>query len=271
MIKKAIIGTLALVLVAGFVLGRDAKSYLRTMGNNVREAVKSEIDLEFEVKRARDLVEDLVPEIEECMEVVIRQQVDLRNMERAIAQREDALNNQKGQILALREDLKSGRDKFVYARVSYSRADVERDLEQRLDRFKAAEATLNRDKKIMMAQREKLRANQQTLEGMMGEKQNLEVAIAQLEARLEQLQAEETVSSLEIDSSQLSQAKALIDELNSQIDVREAMLDADGNFGGLIPVGQETQERDIATEVDEYFHNTSDDAETTAEVQDPAA
>ena len=145
MIKKAILGSLAVALIAGFVLGRDAMSYVKTMGRNVREAVKSEIDLDFEVERARGMIEDLVPEIEDCMEVVIRQQVDLNNIQHTVAQREDALNKQKGQILALRSDLDSGRSKFVYARVSYTRKDVERDLQMRLDRYKAAEAALNRE------------------------------------------------------------------------------------------------------------------------------
>lgn len=273
MIKKAIIGSLALMLIAGFVLGRDAKSYIRTMGNNVREAVKSEIDLDFEVERARDMIEDLVPAIEECQEVVIKQQVELARMEVSVAKQEDVLDSRKDEILALNADLTSGKDNFVYARINYSRKDVERDLRIRMDRYKGAEAALNRDKKIMMAQRDKLRANQQTLEGMVGQKKELEVAVAQLEARLEQLQAEEAISTLAIDDSQLSQAKQLVQELNEQMDVREAMIDAEGNFTGLIPVGQETEERDIASEVNDYFSTTTSKKveKTDSEVLDPAA
>ena len=125
----------------------------------------------------------------------------------------------------------------------------------------------------MMAQRDKLRANQQKLDGMMSEKKDLEVSIAQLEAHLEQLRAEETVNSLEIDNSSLTRAKQLITELNKQIDVREAMLDAEGNFTGLIPVEDKSPRRDIATEVDEYFSGShqQEDAQQTADVEDPAA
>ena len=57
MIKKAIIGSLALMLIAGVMLGRNAKSYIKTMGNRVGEAVKSEMDLDFEVDRARTMID----------------------------------------------------------------------------------------------------------------------------------------------------------------------------------------------------------------------
>ena len=61
MIKKLIVATGAAALLSTFVFGRDVVSYAKTFGSNVREAVKSEIDLEFEVDRARQMVEELMP------------------------------------------------------------------------------------------------------------------------------------------------------------------------------------------------------------------
>ncbi|MFK7819660.1 MAG: hypothetical protein AB8G99_13155 [Planctomycetaceae bacterium] len=259
MLKKAIIGVLSLTLVAGIMLGSDASSYFRTMKKRAHEAVKSEMDLDFEVDRARTMIEDLVPAIEDCQEVVIKQQVELSRKEVSVAKLEEALDARQGEILALRDDLKTGKDKFRYASISYTRTDVERDLKIRMDRYKGAVAALNRDKKIMVAQRDKLRANQQMLENMVGQKKELEVAVAQLEARLEQIEAQEAISTLTIDDSQLSQVKGLIQELNNQMDVKVKMLDAEGNYTGLIPVGQdnEVQDRDIASEVDAYFGSES--------------
>jgi hypothetical protein len=268
MLKKAIIGVLGMTLVAGIMLGSDAGSYFRTMKKRASKAVQSEMDLDFEVDRARTMIEDLVPAIEECQEVVIRQQVELARKEVSVANQEQTLDERQGEILALRTDLKSDRNKFRYASISYTRKDVERDLQIRMDRYKGAIAALNRDKKIMVAQRDKLRANQQVLENMVGQKKELEVAVAQLEARLEQLEAEEAISTLAIDDSQLSRAKALIQELNNQMDVKSKMLDAEGSYTGLIPVGQEeVQKRDIASEVDAYFGSGNDE---TAEGDDSA-
>ena len=52
MVKKIALGTLAVAAVGTFVFGRDAVSYLRTGADNVREAVRSGVPLEFEITAA---------------------------------------------------------------------------------------------------------------------------------------------------------------------------------------------------------------------------
>ncbi len=275
MLKKAIIGGLTLTLIAGIMLGSDFGSYFRTMKRRASEAVKSEMDLDFEVDRARTMIDDLIPAIEDSQEVVIKQQVELTRLEKSVISQEEKLDARQEEIMALRSDLKSDKDKFHYAKMTFSRRDVERDVEIRFERYKAADAALLRDKKIMLAQRDALRANQQKLESMIGQKKDLEVAVAQLEARLEQLHAEETISTIAVDDSALSSVKQLIQDLNDQMDVKQAKLDAEASYnGGLIPVGQEApSDRDIAAEVDDYFSTTSSKKVEKAgdEVLDPAA
>lgn len=275
MLKKAIIGGLALTLVAGIMLGSDFGSYFRTMKRRASEAVQSEMDLDFEVDRARTMIEDLIPAIEDCQAVVIKQQVQLTRLEKSVIAQEEKLDVKKGEILALRRDLSSDKEKFRYAKMTFTRKEVDRDLKVRWDRFKSADAAMNRDKKIMLAQRDALRANQHKLESMVGQKKELEVAVAQLQARLEQLHAEEAISTLAIDDSALSRAKQLIQNLNDQLDYEEARLDAEANFsGGMIPVGQEVpSDRDITAEIDELFGTASSKKVEMAddEVLDPAA
>ena len=261
MIRKMVVGTAAAALLATFVFGRDVCSYVRTLGSNVRDAVKSEIDLEFEVERARDMVEELMPEINDCMAIVAEQKVDVEALTRDIADREVALGRQQQDILSLRGDLDSGRERFVYRKISYTRGEVEHDLAIRFERFKKSDATLNRDRQILSARREMLQANQRKLENLYSEKQDLEVQVAQLEARLEQVQAAETVSKLEFDDSRLARAKELIRDLNKQLDVKEALLDSEGRFLGLIPVDSEGEAaEDVASEIDAYFGGVDEPA-----------
>lgn len=276
MLKKAIIGGLALTLVAGVMLGSDFGSYFRTMKRRAHDAVKSEMNLDFEVDRARTMIEDLVPTIEEYQEVVVKQQFELKRMEESIAKQEALLDEGKQAIVARRLDLKTDdKQVFVFKKRSMKRREVLRDLQDCMDRYKAADEALARDKAISYAKRDQLRANQGTLESYIGQKKELELAVAQLEARIEQLHAEEAMSTLAIDDSKLSKLKQHIQDLNDQIDVRAAMVDAEGSYnGGLIPVGQEeTPDRDIAEEIDDYFSTTSSKKAEQAddEVLDPAA
>jgi hypothetical protein len=45
-------------------------SYVRTGANTVRATIKQEVPLEFEIQRARELVEQLAPEIRQSLHVI---------------------------------------------------------------------------------------------------------------------------------------------------------------------------------------------------------
>lgn len=272
MIKKALIGG-ALVLALGtFVFGRDLFSYARTWGSSMRDAVKSEVPLDFKIKVARESVENLVPDIRHCMHVIAEQQVDVENLREDITGREERLGEQKEAILALREDLSTGEGPFVYASRTYTAEEVKNDLARRFERYKEAKETLQRDRQILQARKKQLTANENKLENMLAAKKDLEVEIEHLQARLKSVQAAQAVSEVEIDDSQLARAKKLIRELNKELDVREKMLDAEGKFTGLIPVEAKSKVRvrDITREIDTYFEQDGEaepqpaDAKTAA-------
>ena len=258
MIKKTLIGTAAALLIGGFVFGRDVFSYVKTAGASVRDAVKREVPIEFEVERARKMVERLVPEIRDSMHVIAEQQVDIEHMNRDIDRKTAEMSRQKDAILTLKGDLEKGGSAFQYASRTYTSDEVKRDLAQRFERFKAAEATQKRDREILKAREKALRAHEQKLDGMLAAKKELEVQVEQLEARLKTVQAAQTVSTLEIDDSELTRVKKLIAELNKQLDVKEKMLDADGKFVGLIPVETTAPEvplENVTEEINSYFNN----------------
>lgn len=256
MIKKIVIGSAIAVALGTFVFGRDAFSYVRTGFHNVRNAVKSEVPIEFEIQRARTMVDQLVPEIRQCMHVIAEQQVDVEHLTDALAKKETDLGKQRDALLTLRTDLGSGKSVFIFAGRSYQQVDVKRDLATRFERFKAAEEILGADRKILVARETTLAANREKLDGMWTAKKELEVKLEQLQARLQTVRAAETVSTLAIDDSNLSHARKLIAELNKQLDVKEKVMDAEGKFTGLIPV-EATQTpaapEDIGQQIDAYF------------------
>jgi len=276
MIKKALIGTAAALLVGGFVFGKDVFSYMKTAGSTVREAVKREVPLEFEVERARKMTERLIPEIRQSMHLIAEQQVDVEHMSREIEQKGAELERQKGAILTLKGDLERGGSTFQYASRTYTSDEVKQDLAQRFDRFKAAEATLNRDRQILKAREKSLRAHEQKLDGMLAAKKELEVQVEQLEARLKTVQAAETVSTLEIDDSELNRVRKLIRDLNKQLDVKEKMLDTEGRFIGLIPVDAPAAQpsvENVTEEINAYFNGGKlpvEQAPATAKAETPA-
>lgn len=261
MIKKFVVGSLAATTLAGFVFGTDLYSYATTACSNVRQAVKSEITPEFELDRIRNEIDQLMPEIRQHMTVVAEQSVDVKDLDRTIVEKETKLAKQKEAILALRGDLAGGRDKFTYRHVSYTRQEVEADLADRFEAFQVGEDALSRDRQILTAQKQTLRANQKKLDSMMGRKQDLSVQVSRLEARLKTIQATEAVNNIEVDDSKLSHVESMIKELNRALDVRESLLETEGNVLGRIPVGEDSEDihTDVISEIDQHFGLTSDD------------
>lgn len=256
MFKKIAMASVLGLTAMTFVFGAGTWSYLKTCGNSVREAVKREVPIEFEVSRAKRMVEDLMPEIRHSMHVIAEQQVEVEHLTKQIAERESRLAEQEATILSMRSDLDDTEQvSFRYGRVNYTKAEVEKDLDRRFKRFVSASESLKSDQQILSARQKTLEANREKLENMLSSKRDLEVQIAQLEARFKAVQAAETVSQLAIDDSELNRAKTLIRDLNKQLDVKEKLMDNEGEFAGLIPADDvnELPTGDVLEEIDTYF------------------
>ncbi|MCA9053706.1 MAG: hypothetical protein KDA75_07700, partial [Planctomycetaceae bacterium] len=254
MVKKIALGTLAVAAVSTFVFGRDAMSYLTTGADNVRDAVRSGVPVEFEIERARKEVENLTPEIRNSLHVIAEQEVEVQNLRTSIARQAEKLESQEESILTLSSDLKSGDETFKYASRTYNRKAVQKDLADRFNRFKLAEDAVERDRQSLTAKEQALESMKVKLEEMLSARKDLEVEIDRLEARLRSVEAAETIASLEIDDSQLARTRNLITEIHKELDVRQKMVDAESNFTGTIPVEQElATPEDIEAEVAAYF------------------
>lgn len=254
MIKKIAIGSLAVAAVGTFVFGRDAFSYLTTGVETVRDTVRGEVPVEFEIERARHEVEQLVPEIRRSMHVIAKEQVECEHLQEAIARREAELGDQEEAILALSAHLKSGETHFVVHGRSYNDDEVQRDLTERFNRYQVAEEALNADKDTLAARQQALQAHRDTLESMLSQRKSLEVEIERLEARVRTIEARKTISDFAVDDSQLARCKEMIREIDGKLDVEEELLDADANFAGLIPIEEETAvPEDIVEQVESYF------------------
>lgn len=255
MIKKAAFGTLAVATIGGMIFGMDVFSYARTGFHSAQSKIRSEVPLEFEIERAREEVAQLLPEVRRSMHIIAEEQVATANLRKSIEKRQFALEDQEDAILTLSADLKSGGAQFVYAGNAYTQREVEKDLSERFNRFKTADETLKREQELLSAKEKALKTHRDTLEGMLSQRKNLEVELERLEARLKTIDARKQIASIEVDDSQLNRAKTLIATIDKRLDVEDAVLAADGNFSGLIPVESEIEVEDenIAKAVEDYF------------------
>ena len=84
LVKKTIMSGAAALGIAGLVLGTQAWSYIRTGVSNVQNAVQSEVPIAFEIDRARNEVQLLIPEIRRSLHVVAEEQVEVEHLKAEI-------------------------------------------------------------------------------------------------------------------------------------------------------------------------------------------
>jgi septal ring factor EnvC (AmiA/AmiB activator) len=267
-VKKVLIGTAAAASVGAFVFGRDMCSYVRTGAQTVRESIKREVPVEFQIERAKEMVKQLTPEIHRSLHAIAREEVTVEGLEKSIAKRASDLESQQEAILSLSGDLKTGATRLTYSGRHYSVKEVQKDLSDRFNRFKILEETLQRERDVLTAKEKALTAHRQKLEGMLSARKDLEVEIERLQARLQSVQAAESMSNLQFDDSALNRAKSLVAELNKELEVRERVLNAEGSFTGLIPVESKSDApKDIAEQVENYFGKERTTSATVASAE----
>jgi chromosome segregation ATPase len=212
--------------------------------------------MEFQIQRARDMIDNLVPEIRKNMHVIAREEVEVEQLARQITDAETNLAKDKDGIMRLKADLSTDKDLFHYAGRTYSVGQVRTDLANRFERYKTAEATLASLKDVHEARQTSLDANRQKLEGMLAEKRKLAVEVENVEARLQMVAAAQTTNEYNFDDSKLGRAKELITDLKTRLEVAERMVNSEGYFHDEIPLADEAP-ADIVNRVAEYFGEKS--------------
>lgn len=253
--KLALVGILG-ALGAGTVLGTGAWSYVKTGVHTAHQSVRDSVPIEWEIKRARDMICELKPEIQRNAEIVAREEVAVRRLNEEISSKETLLSKGRSDILRLKGDLESanqsGSVHFTYAGRKYSENQVREDLSNRFKQFQVHEQTTEKLKQVLSARERNLDASRRKLEGMLAAKRELEVEIENIQARLTLVEVAQTNSPIALDDSRLSSTRQLLDDIGTRIDVAERMIASEGALQGAIEL-DETTSPELIDEISDYF------------------
>ncbi|MGO9114208.1 MAG: hypothetical protein ACLP9L_33760 [Thermoguttaceae bacterium] len=266
MVKKIFITTAAILLAGVMLFGRNTLGYIRTSLGYVHDSVRNSVPVGFEIDHARQMIQDLVPEVRKNMHVIAKEEVEVQRLEEQIANCESKLTKDKEQILRLKTDLATAKEAYQYGGRNYSVAEVKTDLANRFDRYKTADATLSSLKQVHDARVKSLSAARQKLEGMLAQKRQLQVEVENLEARNQMVAAAQTTSNYQFDDSQLGHVKELVQDLKSRLEVSEKMVNAESEYQGEIPLEKATPQN-IVDQVGNYFGEKTPDAKAVASAE----
>ena len=85
-LKYGSVAVIAGVIVGGLVFGRDLASYVRSSAKSVQTAVKDKVPIEFELQRARDMVDQIIPELQANILLIAREEVEIGALNADIAE-----------------------------------------------------------------------------------------------------------------------------------------------------------------------------------------
>lgn len=256
MVKKIVIAGGAVLLLLGLLFDRDVFSYAKTSLSWVRSSTRDAIPVSFELERARRMIKDLDPQIRRNMEVIAAREIELADYKKQLTDTDAVLAKGKGEILRLTGDLQRGDTTFVYAGRNYSMKQVEDDLRQRVDRYKGTEEFATKLRKIVAARESGVAAASEKLKAMQSARSQLEIEVANLEARLEMVRVAEASSAINVDDSQLARTKDLLKTIGSRIEVAEKLVAAEVKYPSQIDLEEHTNSS-ITEEVARLFGSDS--------------
>lgn len=251
MIRKTLFVTAGLVLVGLFLFGRHAASYVGTGAGWVRDTVKESVPLNFEIDRARNMVNNLKPEIQKNMHVIAKEEADLERLQQQVDQAEEKLAKDTRDLETLNNHAKAGKEIHAGGR-TYKVSQVKADLSNRLERVKTADATIGSLRDILTARRQGLEAGRQKLDAMLAAKHQLMAKIENLEARMKWVEMAEASSEYCFDDSKLGAVKELVNDLQTRIQVAEKLVTVEGSFHDEIPLDEPATD-DIVEQVANYL------------------
>ena len=269
MIKKMILTGGALALLSSVTLGVPLFSYARCGVSWLQSSASDAMPLEWELKRARQMIVDLKPEIEVNAKRIAREKVEVTRLEKQLGDTSERLAKSQDDIERLSNDLRSENDYYSYGGRTYTSAQVKSDLGNRFKRFKTRRATAEKLEQMLSARESSLRAAQERMDAMLGAKRQLEVEVENLQARLGALRVAQTSSQLNLDDSQLARTRELLDEIATRIDVEEETMSVDAEYFGEIDL-DEPNDEDLLNDISSYFNGSptvSSESESLVAIQ----
>jgi len=258
-LKRVLIVMICACFIGGFVFGKDVVSYFRCSARSVQDAVKSSVPTEFELRRARDLIDEIIPEMHANIKLIAQEEVEIAALENDIELSANNIEKEQENILKISGMLNNRQlASYEVGRMEFTREQLKEDLSRRFDHFKEAQVVLQGKKKLLEARQKSLHSAMQMLESTKSQKLLLAQKIESLASKHRLLQASAAGSQIEFDNNKIAQTEKLISQIQKRLDVAERVLAHESKFVQPLPLDS-VDETDLLAEVDEYFNPTDGD------------
>ena len=263
MVKKTFVVGSGLLLLLAVLFGSRLIPYAQTAYSNVTEAVNDSVSVKFQIQAAEKQLAKIGPEIHEMVRKVAKEKAQIVQLERELKSQEKGLEKSYDEMVTLREHLESGDSVYVATNgKGYHNARVEEDLRNRFSVYQTAEQTVEKSSQIIEIRKQGLESAMAKLDDAKVMQRELEVQLANMNARERMVDVAKTASNISIDDSQIARTQDLINDISARLDAEEIMINMTPEYLGSIPVStSEFADGDILEDMDRYFSSKASESE----------
>jgi hypothetical protein len=214
MCRKLFTGIALLGLGSYLWMGTSVGSYVRTGYAQMKGFVQGQVPVEFEIERAKNMLNYLRPETESARRSILKEEVKVDRLKRDLVAAEKNLESEKVAILSLRQQLSKGLTSHPIGGQTYSAAAVEKELNRRFNSYKRVEEVLGAKKDVLASREQALLSAKEKHDRLLESQQELESRLEALVARHKMIEVKKVSSNVIIDDSQVSQLKQLMEDIH---------------------------------------------------------
>ena len=223
-IKYSLVTVIALVVGGFLLLGSNFASYVRTSARSVQESVQEAVPLEFELRRARDLIDAILPDLQSQVRAIAQEEVAIAALENDLLASNKRLKVEKASLASLRDKMRVHQVSYSMGDRDLSRQQLTEQMHQRFERYKQGELAVESKQRLLEKRRDGLNAGLAMLDKMRHRKVELEQKVETLAAQSRLLKASKVDAGIAIDGSQLSEADQLLSQIETRLAVAQRVL-----------------------------------------------
>lgn len=232
-IGKTIVISALGVGALGLLYGKDQ---VMTWARQGKEKIKTEIDeiqgMNSELRSIESRVAALESEVRGLKEGAIREEVEVQHLEAETAERSKSLDHLKSNLEKAQALLLSGADRFKIGRLDYTRADVERDVADKIELYKVQQETLTQLNATLETHKSAVALAKENVARGEALKSELSGKVRLLEAKLEKHRAREVYAdavACDFDANdfntQIGEVRQAFAKFETKLEVKSRLLD----------------------------------------------
>lgn len=226
MFKKILIGGGIIALVGFILFGANAIGHVQHGVSWIRGQVNDSVPVEYELERARSLIDETAPQIRECKRVIAEKQVDIKSLTTSVLKLEDSHTLNIRRLKGYQERLGTKQVSYRVGSRNVARSSMEAAASRMLTRVRAEQEMLASKQERLVALSKGLSFAQTALENLLTTRTALESKVDVLETKLRQTEAMQAATvNIELDDSTLAQANEILEACEKRLSVAQQLIE----------------------------------------------